>query len=101
MTTTCQHLDRFMDEIQALDAVMPGLEEIGREAYTRRPDVEIQRYGLTIPDEPTAMPNGGVVVLWVGRWPRVIATLVRDVSNFTIVSVVEYPECEVPHDHVE
>lgn len=85
-------LTRTMDELQSADAAMARIEALGKEAYSRRPDVSIERYGLRFPWEPSAQPNGGVIVLWVGGQPRAVATLLRDDSNFTVMSMVEYPE---------
>ena len=85
-------LTRTVDELQSAEVALARIEALGKEAYSRRPDVVVERYGLCFPWEPSAQPNGGVVVLWVGRWPRAVATLIRDASNFTVMSMVEYPE---------
>lgn len=84
--------ERFMDEIDACTLASQWIEAIGKEAYTRRPDVEIQRYGLSFPWDSSAMPGGGVITLCIGCHPRAVATMFRDDRNFTILCRVEYPE---------
>jgi hypothetical protein len=80
---------RYIDAIDAIDAHMHVNRWIEGLAGRLPPGASIESYGLRF-DDPTALPNGGVTVVWgePGRMAG-IATIVRDPCNWSRLTIVE------------
>jgi hypothetical protein len=77
---------RFMDGLDARMAVEVWIEKVAR-AHADDPRFSIERFGLRF-DDPTAQPAGGVTVIWAGTEQIGIATIVRDETNFSVLTIV-------------
>ena len=75
-------MTRFQDEREAWDAAFEWINE-----QTPLP-TRIESYGLRF-DDPSAMPRGGVKVVWDGGKLIGVVTVVRDDHNYSILSICE------------
>lgn len=80
---------RFRDELDASRHVSLWASSVLDRLCCKTCFSHVERFGFRL--SSGGQPNGGVIMIWNHEFLAAQATILRDVMNFSVVHVVEFP----------